>query len=164
MSATSFSAAHETAQVATMHGCRAYGGPAHGCFWVIGAGAAPPAAVDVEGESNVVYRLIGHPRSGAPALDHLGNYLYMPVVPGATSIRSAHQADAPVRMVGAAFEGSELTPKDGRRDLGRHARPPWRAWRTPRPPRSSGDAQPSSFEYAQVCSGDSTVRQDRVLT
>jgi hypothetical protein len=159
MSATSSSAVHETARVATMRGCRAYGGPAHGCFWVIGAGAAPPAAVDVGGESDVVYRLIGHPNTGAPALDHLGNYLYMPVVPGATSIGSVHEADARVRMVSAAFVGSELTPKDGRRDLGGHARPPWRAWLTPRPPRSSGGAQPSSFDYAQVRSGDSTVSQ-----
>ncbi|TCM42753.1 hypothetical protein EV648_110294 [Kribbella sp. VKM Ac-2568] len=159
MTATSSSAVHKTACVATMRGCRAYGGPAHGCFWVIGAGAAPPAAVDVGGESNVVYRLIGHPRTGAPAMDHLGNYLYMPVVPGATSIGSAHEADAPVHMVSGAFVGSELTPKvDGEIWTVTPGRLGVRGSHLAQHAARLG-AQPSSFDYARVRAGARPFRK-----
>lgn len=65
---------------ASVQQCRAYCGPAHGQSWTIEAGATPPAAVKMSADPQVVYRLIYRLDNGQPALDHLGNYLYMPVL------------------------------------------------------------------------------------
>ena len=59
---------------------RAYCGPAHGQEWPIGP-EGPPAWVELPcGRSSCVYRLVRHPRTGRPARDHRGNYLYVPIV------------------------------------------------------------------------------------
>ncbi len=91
----------------TAHTCRAYGGPAHGQMRAIPVGSAPPAAMDF-GTGDVVYRLIGRPGSGEPALDHLGNYLYMPVLPGAASLAEAHHR--PDSSIEAVVEVAATVP------------------------------------------------------
>jgi hypothetical protein len=59
---------------------RAYCGPAHGQQWPIGR-EGPPARVELPGGSSMCpYRLVRHPRTGRPARDHRGNYLYVPIV------------------------------------------------------------------------------------
>ena len=59
---------------------RAYCGPAHGQQWPIGP-EGPPAWVELPGgSSSCPYRLVRHPRTGRPARDHRGNYLYVPIV------------------------------------------------------------------------------------
>lgn len=59
---------------------RAYCGPAHGQSWPPVPTAGPPPMVELSaGGRRVRYRLVHHPRTRAPATDHLGNYLYMPV-------------------------------------------------------------------------------------
>jgi hypothetical protein len=68
-----------TASAATVHRCRAYGGPAHGYGWGLEDVIAPPPTVRLVAGLSVTYRLIHHPRSHQPALDHRGDYLYMPV-------------------------------------------------------------------------------------
>lgn len=62
---------------------RAYCGPAHGRRWELRAAAAPPSVVELTGGGQRVrYRLVHHPRTRQPARDHLGNFLYMPVLYG----------------------------------------------------------------------------------
>lgn len=78
-----------------VHTCRAYGGPAHGFIWAAEADAPPPDAVDID-DSNLVYRLIRRPGTGTPALDHLGNYLYMPVLPSAAGDSDPRHLSDPV--------------------------------------------------------------------
>ena len=59
---------------------RAYCGPAHGQQWPVGQ-EGPPAWVELPGGSSpCLYRLVRHPRTGRPARDHRGNYLYVPIV------------------------------------------------------------------------------------
>ena len=65
-----------THQTSVTTGARAYGGSAHGHRWTVPS-AAPPDQV-VLGDSTC-YRLVHAPDTHRPALDHLGNYLYMPV-------------------------------------------------------------------------------------
>ena len=58
---------------------RAYCGAAHGQQWTIVDGD-PPDWVELPiGASSVLYRLARQPRSGRPARDQFGNYLYVPM-------------------------------------------------------------------------------------
>lgn len=59
---------------------QAYCGPAHGQRWAVDEQVDLPAVVDlaVAGACPVRYRLVTHPRSGRPARDHQGRYLYLP--------------------------------------------------------------------------------------
>lgn len=59
---------------------QAYCGPAHGQRWAVDEQVDVPAVVDlaVAGGSIVRYRLVTHPRTGRPARDHRGRYLYLP--------------------------------------------------------------------------------------
>jgi hypothetical protein len=58
---------------------RAYGGPAHGQEWSV-EGDQPPSWVELPtGASSCLYRLARHPRTGRPARDPHGNYLYVPI-------------------------------------------------------------------------------------
>lgn len=62
---------------------RAYCGPSHGHSWVLHAAAPPPRTVELgAGSHRVTYRLVRHPRTRQPALDHWGSYLYMPLRSG----------------------------------------------------------------------------------
>jgi hypothetical protein len=74
---------HTITSVATVHRCRAYGGPAHGYGWRLEDDVAPPSTVRLATDQSVTYRLIHDPRTHQPALDHRGNYLYMPVASAA---------------------------------------------------------------------------------
>lgn len=59
---------------------RAYCGPAHHRCWTLPPSTDPPALVDLPvPDGSVRYRLVRHPRSGRPARDHCGNFLYVPV-------------------------------------------------------------------------------------
>ncbi len=59
---------------------RAYCGPAHGQQWPV-IGREPPPWVELPcGASSVLYRLVRQPRTGRPARDQLGNYLYVPMI------------------------------------------------------------------------------------
>ncbi len=64
----------------TARQCRAYCGPAHGQTWLLEPGAEPPTAVKAGNDRQLVYRLIYRLDTGEPALDDLGNYLYLPVL------------------------------------------------------------------------------------
>ena len=66
---------------------RAYCGSAHGQQWTV-TDRDPPDWVELPiGSSSVLYRLARQPRSGRPARDQLGNYLYVPM--------HAHASPAP---------------------------------------------------------------------
>jgi hypothetical protein len=56
---------------------RAYCGPAHGHSWDL-SGPPPPVVSLGVGTDVWLYRLVHHPDTGLPALDHLDNYLYVP--------------------------------------------------------------------------------------
>jgi hypothetical protein len=58
---------------------RAYGGPAHGQQWALEENE-PPAWIELAiGAASCLYRLVRQPRTGRPAHDYLGNYLYVPI-------------------------------------------------------------------------------------
>lgn len=99
MSATKSREVRSPERVTAVRGCRAYGGPAHGRCWMVATDTAPPLAVYLGPDSDVVYRLIGRPGTRAPALDHLGNYLYMPLLSwAATTCGVSREIEAPVRL------------------------------------------------------------------
>ena len=61
---------------------RAYCGPAHGHTWLLESGSSwPPRIMLVSQDGPHEYRLIHDLRAHRPARDHLGNTLYMPVIP-----------------------------------------------------------------------------------
>src|SRR5688572_9326111 len=58
---------------------RAYGGAAHGHEWPVDDDD-PPAWIELPvGVSSCLYRLVRQPRTGRPAHDYRGNYLYVPI-------------------------------------------------------------------------------------
>lgn len=62
---------------------RAYCGPAHGHTWLLEGGSSwPPRIMLGSRDGPHEYRLVHDLRSHRPARDHLGNTLYMPVLPG----------------------------------------------------------------------------------
>ena len=70
-----------TASVPGVRESRAYGGPAHGQQWSVEEDE-PPAWIELAiGESSCLYRLVRQPRTGRPAHDYLGNFLYIPIAP-----------------------------------------------------------------------------------
>jgi hypothetical protein len=81
---------HTITSVATVHRCRAYGGPAHGYGWRLEDDVAPPSTVRLVTDQSVTYRLIHDPLTHQPALDHRGNYLYMPVSSAAVGADDHH--------------------------------------------------------------------------
>jgi len=74
---------------------RAYCGPAHGQQWPV-IDREPPAWVELPcGASSALYRLVRQPRTGRPARDQLGNYLYVPM----TGDRTPPSADTEPRVI-----------------------------------------------------------------
>ena len=74
---------------------RAYCGPAHGQQWPV-IGLEPPARVEVRcGASSALYRLVRQPRTGRPAHDQLGNFLYVPMA----GEHSVPPADTDARVI-----------------------------------------------------------------
>ena len=62
---------------------RAYCGPAHGHTWLLESGSPWPRRITLVSQDGPHgYRLIHDLRAHRPARDHLGNTLYMPVIPG----------------------------------------------------------------------------------
>lgn len=56
---------------------RTYCGPLHGACWLLSE-ATPPATLFLpHGGSSLQYRLVLDQRSGLPARDHSGNYVYI---------------------------------------------------------------------------------------
>jgi hypothetical protein len=82
---------------------RAYCGPAHGQQWPV-IGREPPAWVELPcGDSSALYRLVRQPRTGRPARDQLGNFLYVLM----TGDRTAPPADAEPRVIPFPPRGGE---------------------------------------------------------
>lgn len=58
---------------------RAYTGPAHGLEWTVGREGPAPWVELPLGAASCLYRLVRQRRTGWPARDQLGNYLYVPI-------------------------------------------------------------------------------------
>lgn len=60
-------------------GAQAYSREMHGHTWVVTAGTPPAVAELVSGTTTVRYRLVLHPRTGRPARNRRGAYVYVPL-------------------------------------------------------------------------------------
>lgn len=65
--------------VPTPQNARAFTGPAHGQQWTVGDNKPAPWVELPIGASSCLYRLVRRRRTGSPARDHRGNYLYVPM-------------------------------------------------------------------------------------
>lgn len=98
---------------------RAYGGSAHGQQWPV-RGHEPPAWVELPvGASSCFYRVARQPRTGRPARDHLGNYLYVPIVETGGTENRSH----PAKVVDFLPGGRRITSAPDRAGIGPDADP-----------------------------------------
>jgi len=58
---------------------QAYSGEMHGHTWAVPAGTPPAVAELASGTTTVRYRLVLHPRTGRPARNRRGDYVYVPL-------------------------------------------------------------------------------------
>lgn len=89
----------ELANVDVAMRARAYCGPAHGCGWTVGCDAPLAEQVELAADTGTSsYRLVRDPRTGRPAHDRHGNFVYMP-----QSYGNAPSAAGPMRTTELGF-------------------------------------------------------------